>query len=147
MAIYGAGSIWDGKVEMKDQFFSNSNFVIGWDYIDAKDLYTAVTALRVGDIIYLKSSASGSRSINVKGIGIVTHSFIDYLIDSHTPTTAISSRNGFAIKVKWTIIDSFNVTIPATEGKLTNVRAATFYEENLPFVQKAIIEKFIGQTI
>ena len=30
------------------------------------------------------------------------------------------------------------------EGKLTNIRAATFYEENLPFVQTRILEKLFS---
>ena len=40
MAIFGAGSNWDGY-EMKDNFFKNSNYVIGWNINDAHLVYVA----------------------------------------------------------------------------------------------------------
>ena len=45
------------------------------------------------------------------------------------------------IKVKWVVVDEFTVKIPEDEGKLTNIRPATFYEEYLPFVQEQILNK------
>ena len=36
MAIYGAGSNWDGD-ELKEEFFKNENYLIGWDINDAND--------------------------------------------------------------------------------------------------------------
>ena len=38
-------------------------------------------------------------------------------------------------------MEKFTVKIPEDEGKLTNIRPATFYEEYLPFVQKQILNK------
>lgn len=140
MAIFGAGSNWDGD-EMKDDFFDNENFVIGWDYGNAKDLYDAVSLLKAGDIVYLKSNQSGSRTIRVKGIGVVTKSFVHCLIEKGLTKETIVDWSSFYIKIKWVIKDEFHITIPDTEGKLTNVRAATFYEEYLPFVQTAILDK------
>ncbi len=66
---------------MKDDFFYDDNFVIGWDYNHAKDLYDAVSLLKAGDIVYLKANQVGSQSIRVKGIGIVTKSFIHCIIE------------------------------------------------------------------
>ena len=146
MAIFGAGSNWDGD-EMKDDFFNSDNFVIGWDYNNAKDLYDAVSLLKAGDIVYLKANQVGSRTIRVKGIGIVTQTFIHCLIDKGLTKEAIADWNSFFIKIKWVVKDEFYIKIPNTEGRLTNVRAATFYEEYLPFVQKAIIEKIIEHKI
>lgn len=140
MSIFGAGSNWDGD-EKKEEFFKNENFVIGWDYDNAKDLYDAVSLLKAGDIIYLKSSASGSLTIRVKGIGVVTKSFIHCLMEKSLTKEDISDWYSFFIQVKWIIKDEFYITIPGNEGRLTNVRAATFYEESLPFVQKEIIDK------
>lgn len=140
MAIFGAGSNWDG-VEMKNDFFKNENFVIGWDYDNAKDLYDAVSLLKAGDIVYLKANQVGSRTIRVKGIGIVTQSFIHCLIEKGLTTENITDWNSFFIKVKWIFKDEFYINIPDYEGKLTNVRAATFYEEYLPFVQTEIINQ------
>lgn len=143
MAIFGAGSKWNEKVEMKNIFFKKENFEIGWDYNNAKDLYDAVTLLKAGDIIYLKANRPGSRSIRVKGIGIITKSFVHCLIEMGLTKETITDWKSFYVKVKWVIKDEFHIVIPYNEGKLTNVRAATFYEENLPFVQNEIIEKLI----
>lgn len=143
MAIFGAGSNWDGK-EKKNDFFNKEKFVIGWGYQDAIDLYDAVSLLKAGDIVYLKSNQSGSRTIRVKGIGIVTQTFIHCLIEKGLTKEAITEGNSFYIKIKWIIKDEFHINIPSTEGKLTNVRAATFYEEYLPFVQKEIINKLFN---
>lgn len=143
MAIFGAGSNWDGE-EKKDDFFNEENFVIGWGYQDAMDLYDAVSLLKAGDIVYLKSNQSGSRTIRVKGIGIVTQTFIHCLIEKGLTKESITEGNSFYIKIKWIIKDEFHINIPSTEGKLTNVRAATFYEEYLPFVQNEIINKLFN---
>jgi hypothetical protein len=140
MAIFGAGSNWDGT-EMKDNFFTNENFVIGWDYENAKDLYDAVSLLKTGDIVYLKANQVGSRTIRVKGIGLVTQSFIHCLIERGLTKESIEDWNSFFIKIKWVVKKEFHIDIPSSEGKLTNVRAATFYEEYLPFVQTEIINQ------
>jgi hypothetical protein len=60
MAIFGPGSVWNGSVEKKDDFFLNNNYVIGWNFIDAQDLYGLVSSFKVVDIIYLKSNQPGS---------------------------------------------------------------------------------------
>ncbi len=65
MAIYGAGSNWDGQ-ELKDNFFQNENYFIGWDIKDANDLYAMISTFKVGDIIYLKANRPGSFDIRVK---------------------------------------------------------------------------------
>ena len=141
MGIYGAGSKWD-KDELKNDFFQNDKFTIGWDEKHAKDLYEAVSQLKVGDIIYLKSvSPAHIRNIKIKGIGIVTKSFIQCLQSEEYKNINISDWSSLFIKVKWIILDEFILTIPEDEGKLTNIRPATFYEEYLPFVQEQILNK------
>ncbi|MEN9303974.1 MAG: hypothetical protein RL264_2403 [Bacteroidota bacterium] len=144
MAIYGAGSKWD-EDEMKVDFIANNNFVIGWDYNHAKDLYDIVSSLKAGDIIYLKANQVGSRNLRVKAIGIVTQSFVHTLIENSLTRELITNWNSFTINVRWIVRNEFQIQIPESEGKLTNVRAATFYEENLPLVQSRIIENLINQ--
>jgi len=56
----------------------------------------------------------------------------------------ISDWNSFFIKIKWIYQDEFKIIIPDDEGRLTNIRAATFYEEYLPYVQEKIIDKIIN---
>ena len=143
MAIFGAGSKWD-NAELKDTFFKEEKFTIGWNEKSAKDLYEAVSQLKVGDIIYLKSvSPAHIRNINVKGIGIVTKSLIQCLQSDEYKSIDISDWSSFFIKVNWLSQDSFKIIIPEKEGKLTNIRPATFYEEYLPLVQKEILDKVL----
>lgn len=146
MAIFGAGSRWEIG-ELKQVFFDEEKFTIGWNETNAKDLYEAVSHLKVGDIIYLKGvSPKYIRSIGVKGIGIVTKSFIQCLQDGEYGETNISDWNRFFIKVKWLVKDSFKVKIPDSEGKLTNIRPATFYEEYLPYVQRKILDVMLSHN-
>lgn len=145
MAIFGAGSKWNNE-ELKDTFFKDEKFTLGWNEKNAKDLYEAVSQLKVGDVIYLKSvSPRHIRKIEVKGIGIITKSFIQCLQSDEYTNIDISKWNSLFIKVKWIIQDSFKIIIPDDEGKLTNIRPATFYEEYLPFVQERILKKIISK--
>lgn len=143
MAIFGAGSNWDGD-ELKDDFFSNENYVIGWSINDAQDLYNLISSIKVGDIIYLKANRPGSLEIRVKGIGIVKSSLLTFLFEKGENLSVV--RNNFELPVKWVDKQEFFITIPADTGKLTNVRAATLYEEYLPFVQTEIINRIIAKT-
>lgn len=142
MAIYGAGSNWDGD-EIKDDFFANNNYVIGWDINDAQDLYNMLSTVKIGDIIYLKANRPGSLDIRIKGIGIVRNSLLNILFEKGENLS--STRNNFELPVEWIDTDEFFITIPSNTGKLTNVRAATLYEEFLPFVQNEIINRIIAK--
>ena len=149
MAIYGAGSIWDGE-DVQDDFFSDDCFTIGWNRQSGADLQSSLASLKIGDIIYLKSNQPGSRSIRVKGIGIVARSFIECIQNGEYPSGQITSWESFFIRVCWVIQDEFIIEIPEGEGRMTNIRAATFYEEPLPFVQQAIISRLArdaGRTV
>ena len=140
MAIYGAGSIWDEE-EVQDDFFFGDCFTIGWNRQAGADLQSSLAGLKIGDIIYLKSNQPGSRTIRVKGIGIVARSFIECIQNGEYPTGPITSWESFFIRVHWIIRDEFVIEIPQGEGRMTNIRAATFYEEPLPFVQQAIVAR------
>lgn len=144
MAIFGAGSVWDGNVEQKQDFFKDENYVIGWDYEDARDVFFALSSLKAGDIIYLKSNQPGSRTIRVKGIGIVRKPLIDKLFNGCYGEVETSNIQP-VIEVKWIYQDEFQIVIPEAEGKLTNIRAATFYEEFLPYVQNEILDNIFKQ--
>jgi len=139
MAIFGAGSNWDGK-EVSEDFFRWGKFTIGWNEATGRDLYSVLASLKIGDIIYLKANRPGSRQLRVKGIGLVTKHFIQCLQDDEYQGD-FSSWESFFINVAWILRDEFILTIPSDEGRLTNIRAATFYEEPLPFVQSKILDK------
>ena len=75
MAIFGFGSNWS-RIDVREAFFAEEKIIIGWNDETAIDVYSLVSSLKIGDIIYLKSNQPGSRTIKVKGIGIITRSFI-----------------------------------------------------------------------
>lgn len=142
MAIFGAGSNWGGD-EIREQLFNNNNYLIGWDVINAEDLYTLISTIKVGDIIYLKSNRPGSLNIRVKGIGFVTQSLIQALFKNEVDLA--NSRANFELPVEWIFRDEFIISIPEDTGKLTNIRAATLYEEFLPFVQSEILNLILSR--
>jgi len=142
MAIYGVGSKWNEK-ELKETFFKEGRFILGWNESSAKDLYSFISSLKVGDILYIKSNQPGSRVLRVKGIGIVTKSLIDCIRSEEFANSTISDWETLFIKIAWIDRTEFHITIPDDEGKLTNIRAATIYEEYLPFVQQKILSKII----
>ena len=142
MAIFGAGSNWDGD-EIKEDFFNNNNYVIGWNINDAQDLYSMISSIKVGDIIYLKANKPGSFDIRVKGIGIVKNSLLSVIFEKEVDLS--NSKNNFELPVEWLCKDEFIISIPKNTGKLTNIRAATHYEEFLLFVQLAIVNKILDK--
>lgn len=142
MAIFGAGSNWDGD-EIKDDFFANKNYVIGWDINDAQDLYSMISSIKIGDIIYLKANRPGFFDIRVKGIGIVKASLLSALFEKCENLS--NNRKNFELPMEWVHKEEFIISIPQHIGKLTNIRAATLYEEFLPDVQHKIIEKIINK--
>ena len=141
MAIFGAGSSWD-RNEKKNDFFNNNNYVIGWNIIEANDLYGIISTIKVGDIVYLKANKPGSLNVRIKGIGIVKSSFISVLFENGEK---LSTVNQFTLPVEWIYKKEFVISIPHNTGKLTNVRAATLYEEFLPYIQTEIVEKIISK--
>lgn len=140
MAIYGAGSNWDGT-EIRQRLFNNGNYLIGWEVVEAEDLYTLISSIKVGDIIYLKANRPGSLNIRVKGIGIVTQSLMQVLFKEEV--NLADRRANFELPVEWIFRGELIVSIPEDTGKLTNVRAATLYEEFLPFVQNEILNRLL----
>lgn len=142
MAIFGAGSNWDGN-EIKNDFFKNENFVIGWDINDAEDLYSQISSIKVGDLIYLKANRPGSLDLRIKGIGIVKDTLVNQLFEKKENLS--KNRRNFELPVKWIVKTEFHINIPSNTGKLTNVRAATLYEEFLPYLQTEILKELFKQ--
>ncbi|WP_180146021.1 hypothetical protein [Desulfoluna butyratoxydans] len=139
MAIYGVGSNWDGA-EVCTDFFKEEKFILGWNEDCAEDLYTFISALKVGDILYIKANRPGSRRIRVKGIGIVKSNLISCISSGELGFGSTSDWKSLFVRVIWIDQKEFYIDIPQDQGRLTNVRAATIYEEHLPFVQKIIVE-------
>lgn len=143
MAVYGVGSIWDGE-EVSEVFFEKGKFILGWNEESAEDLYSFISGLKVGDILYIKSNRPGSRTIRVKGIGVVKKNLMSCILGGELGYGSIRDWNSLFINVSWVIQSEFKIDIPENQGRLTNVRAATLYEEHLPFVQEAIVERLFS---
>lgn len=145
MAIYGAGSVW-AEGEVMENFFAKNNFVLGWGYDDAEDLYGLISSVKVGDIIYLKSKSPKSPRMTVKAIGIVSKSLVHYLIANEKKAEErLADGGNLAIGVKWIVKTPFELDIEEKYGKLTTIRPSSFYEEFLPSVQRAIIDHLTNQ--
>lgn len=133
MAIYGVGTNWNGR-EVKRQFFKEDKIMVTWNRDDSSDIYSFLSALKVGDIIYLKSNKPGARTIRVKGVGIVTKNLLFSILNN-------TEENSVFVNVKWVYKKEFRVEIPDRVGQLTNIRSSSVYEEYLPFVCEAILER------
>ncbi|VXC20660.1 conserved hypothetical protein [Pseudomonas sp. 8BK] len=142
MAIYGVGSNWDGH-EACITFFEERKFILGWNEASAEDLYSFISSLKVGDILYIKANRPGSRSIRVKGIGIVSKNLMSCILEGDLGYGSIKDWNSLFVHVEWAVKSDFTIDIPDNQGRLTNVRAATLYEEHLPFVQEQIVKHLL----
>ena len=128
MAIFGVGAYYEQDVS---QDFIQANLVgVGWDAADAPELHQFMRALRVGDIVYIKSFSPSSPDILVKAIGIITDDEIRTTDNSNSLVSC--GRN-----VRW--IHSQEIRIPKPHEK-NNVRANTMYEEFHPEVQRVIMQ-------
>ena len=142
--MFGAGSMW-GDDEKIEDFFNDSNFVLGWNYENAIDLYMLISSVKVGDILYIKSKSPRFSKITIKAIGIVTESLSYTLINAPKRCESVKEGGGLSIGVKWVIKTPFEIVIEEFSGKLTSIRTSSFYEEFLPSVQNTIIEHLTSQ--
>ena len=131
MAIFGIGAFYDQDVSSS---FVNANLVgVGWSDKDAPELHQFMMALKVGDIVYIKSFPPGSKEIIVKAIGIVIDDIIRTSQDSNNLVAC--GRN-----VRWASTQEFRIIKPQEKN---NVRSNTMYEEYHPEVQKSILTKIV----
>lgn len=128
MAIFGVGAYYDDDVSQR---FIQLNLVgVGWDANDAPELHQFMQALKVGDIVYIKSFPPGSPDIIVKAIGIITDN--DIRTSQNTQKLVSCGRN-----VRWVHKQDFRIPKPKEKN---NVRSNTMYEEFHPEVQMAILQ-------
>lgn len=128
MAIFGIGAYYQQDVS---QDFIKSNLVgVGWDINDAPELHQFIMALKVGDIVYIKSFSPSSPDIFIKAIGIITDN--DIRTDANTNGLVSCGRN-----VRWLHSQEIRIKKPLEKN---NVRANTLYEEFHPDIQKIIMQ-------
>ena len=126
MAIFGIGATHDYK-DVSQDFIASNVIGVGWNKEEAPELHEYIKSLKVGDIVYIKSTFAGN-DITVKAIGIIK----DNKIIDDNPLVAIG-RN-----VDWLFDGNFTISRPIEKN---NVRSNTIYEEFHPDIQKEIIDK------
>ena len=127
MAIYGIGAYFDRDVT--DEFIKKELVGIGYDRGDAPELHEFIKALKVGDIVYIKSYSPSAENILVKGVGIITNS--ELITPQNTEDLIKIARH-----VRWLSIQQFEIKPPIERN---NVRRNTMYEEWHPTVQNEIM--------
>jgi len=135
MAIFGVGAFYDGTEDVSGSFIQNNIIGVGWDMQYAPELHQFINALKVGDIVYIKSYSPSSPDIIIKAIGIITDSIIRLPSDSNDLVSC--GRN-----VRWIDTDEFRIRKPQEKN---NVRANTMYEEYHPDVQRVLIERITNR--
>ncbi|WP_083490213.1 hypothetical protein [Stenotrophomonas daejeonensis] len=129
MAIHAVGARY-GEDDVSQVFIDKGIVGTGWTKEQAPDLHEYFRALKVGDIVYLKSASSGS-GITVKGIGVISDSQL--LTATNTGETVKVGRNAI-----WLNTENFALAKPPEKF---NVRANTAHEEFHPDVQVEILKK------
>lgn len=133
MAIYGIGAYYDKDVSPR--FIENNLVGVGWDSTDAPELHEFIRALKVGDIVYIKSYSPRADVITIRAISIVTNS---EFVDAEASNGLVEAGRN----VRWLSTQQFEIAPPAERN---NVRRNTFYEEWHPVVQQAIMERVIPE--
>lgn len=129
MAIYGIGAYQARDVHQ--EFLDNGLIFVGWGPADAPELVQYIRALRVGDIVYIKSHSPRSPSLVIKGIGIVADADV------------ITHNGNMGRRVSWLDRQEFRIPKPTEKN---NVRNNTIYEEFHPAVQSEILNKIRQQN-
>ncbi|HDD44901.1 MAG TPA: hypothetical protein ENG63_08600 [Candidatus Desulfofervidus auxilii] len=134
MAIYGIGADWSGENKV-DEFVRDEKACIGWWIDDAPSLYKILKQMKIGDIIYVKSSPPGR--LIIKAIGFVTNDE-PFSYDEEAKEHGIYN----CIKVKWIWLGEEDL------GKIDdkyNVRNNTIYEEFNPEIQTKIVKMILDK--
>jgi len=133
MAIYGIGAYYEEDVSA--QFMARNLVGVGHKYADAPELHEFIRALKVGDIVYIKSYPPRAETITVKGIGLIIDSqFVDY---SDSNDLVQAGRN-----IRWITSEQFEINPPSEKN---NVRFNALYEEWHPEVQRTILERLLAR--
>ena len=117
------------------------------DGVQSQDLRTFVNQSKFNSLVVVRYKHADCDSDLVR-IGDRAKYYLEKKVPFDNAFNLFDSTSFYCSELLWNVFkDEFHIDIPNNEGKLTNVRAATFHEEYLPFVQKEIIEKLIKQKI
>jgi hypothetical protein len=135
MGVYGVGAFYDQDVT-KD-FLNASCFRIGYEKNDATTLYEMLRRVKLGDIVYIKSTTSRAKNnLYIKAIGFV----VGRKVENYQ--FANGNSMGYGREVKWVKDYSDDVRIIPLhdEDRVNNVYSNTMYEEYSKSIILQIIE-------
>jgi hypothetical protein len=135
MAIYGIGAHYGKTKDVSGEFIKKNLVGVGYTVSEAPELYQFIAALKVGDIIYIKSFAPSSKFIFVRAIGFIKDGEI---LNSKLSRDVVETGRNVVWKVVWEVTNKLRIPKPKERN---NVRLNTLYQEFNPQVQAEILKK------
>lgn len=132
MAVWGFGAYYLGESspDKSQEFLDNEYVCVGWSEEQAPALHQMLRAIKVGDIVFIKSFAVKTKKLRIKAVGIV--------IDN---ACVVSGGLGTGIKVKWS--KKYNPIEPiyiTPEIYRNNVFKNSIYEEYNEEIIKKLVD-------
>lgn len=136
MAVWGFGSMYDGKNEKLATFINDKCVCIGWKEDEAPALHQMLKTIKTCDWVYVKSLNKTKGILLVKAIGIVTDN------------TIIDHGFGKGVSVNWLWNPDSPMEIEVTSAMYkNNVFNNTLYEEYNLDIQKELLKKIFPSLI
>ena len=131
MSVYGMGSMFSSTDEQLDNFINEGFVCVGWKQNQKPELYTILSNIKVGDIIYVKALPFNSKSMKIKAVAIV----IEKLKNKNTHKGYEDCEN--EIGVKW-ISTNINKSINVDDSSLNKRKESVFVETNCDYIKRII---------
>ena len=135
MAVWGIGAYYKNlsPKDRTDIFLKGNCAYVGWSENDAPAIHQMFNAIKIGDLIYIKSFVRRNKRLHIKAIGIVT-----------STEKKVDKAMGSGIGVRWVKdLTADYVAVDIGEIVRNNVFNNTLYEEYNP----KVIDKLIGKLL
>ena len=132
MSVWGIGAFYDKDVS--SDFISYGVACLGWSKKDAQPLHLMLSAIKIGDIIYIKSFVTQKKQLIVKAVGIVTSKVCD---------NPKNTNLGCGVCVKWKENFSEEIFDISPEMYRNNVFNNSLYEEYNADIIERLIDKLM----
>ena len=132
MKVWGIGTCYGGYDDKTSIFLQNNIAAIGWNKNEAIDLYAMMREVKIGDIIYLKSSYPKKgigKILRIKAVGKVVN-----------PNKKYDGKSVIGVEYFKKFVP-FDLLLKNYKSK-SSVYSSTFYQEYNPL----IIEKLLKHT-
>lgn len=132
MSVYGMGSMFSSTDEQLDNFINEGFVCIGWKQNQKPELYTILSNIKVGDIIYVKALPFNSKSMKIKAVAIV----IEKLKNKNTHKGYEDCEN--EIGVKW-ISTNINKSINVDDSSLNKRKESVLLRRIVSTLKELLI--------